>query len=80
MMSSTFTTILVVIAVFASLSSLALTLLRASRETARLKRIRRYPPKALVVEDKSGHVVVLDLEKQNDTQQILRTLDVLLGK
>jgi hypothetical protein len=34
----------------------------------------------LVVEDKSGHVVVLDLEKQNDTQQILRTLDVLLGK
>jgi hypothetical protein len=79
-MSSTFTTILVIIAVFASLSSLALTLLRASRETARLKRIRRYPPKALVVEDKSGHVVVLDLEKQNDTQQILRTLDVLLGK
>ncbi|PSL26941.1 MULTISPECIES: hypothetical protein [Chitinophaga] len=80
MMSSTFTTILVIIAVFASLSSLAMTLLRASRETARLKRIRRYPPKALVVEDKSGHVVVLDLEKQNDTQQILRTLDVLLGK
>lgn len=80
MMSSTFTTILVIIAVFASLSSLALTLLNASRETARLKRIRRYPPKALVVEDKSGHVVVLDLEKQNDTQQILRTLDVLLGK
>ncbi|MCF6406792.1 hypothetical protein L3C95_28095 [Chitinophaga filiformis] len=80
MMSSTFTTILVIIAVFASLSSLGLTLLRASRETARLKRIRRYPPKALVVEDKSGHVVVLDLEKQNDTQQILRTLDVLLGK
>jgi len=79
-MSSTFTTILVIIAVFASLSSLAMTLLRASRETARLKRIRRYPPKALVVEDKSGHVVVLDLEKQNDTQQILRTLDVLLGK
>ncbi|SHM99340.1 hypothetical protein [Chitinophaga sp. CF418] len=80
MMSSTFTTILVIIAVFASLSSLGLTLLRASRETARLKRIRRFPPKALVVEDKSGHVVVLDLEKQNDTQQILRTLDVLLGK
>jgi len=80
MMSSTFTTILVIIAVFASLSSLAMTLLSASRETARLKRIRRYPPKALVVEDKSGHVVVLDLEKQNDTQQILRTLDVLLGK
>jgi hypothetical protein len=80
MMSSTFTTILVIIAVFASLSSLALTLLNASKETARLKRIRRYPPKALVVEDKSGHVVVLDLEKQNDTQQILRTLDVLLGK
>jgi esterase/lipase len=80
MMSSTFTTILVIIAVFASLSSLALTVLNASKETARLKRISRYPPKALVVEDKSGHVVVLDLEKQNDTQQILRTLDVLLGK
>lgn len=80
MMSSTFTTILVIIAVFASLSSLALTLLNASKESARLKRFRRYPPKALVVEDKSGHVVVLDLEKQNDTQQILRTLDVLLGK
>ncbi|QHS62412.1 hypothetical protein [Chitinophaga agri] len=79
MMSATFTTILVIIAVFASLSSLAITLLNASKETARLKRIRRYPPKALVVEDKSGHVVVLDLEKQNDTQQILRTLDVLLG-
>jgi len=80
MMSSTFSTILVIIAVFASLSSLALTVLHASKETARLKRIRRYPPKSLVVEDKSGHVVVLDLEKQNDTQQILRTLDVLLGK
>lgn len=80
MMSSTFTTILVIIAVFASLSSLALTVLNASRETARLKRIRRFPPKYMVVEDKSGHVVVLDLEKQNDTQQILRTIDVLLGK
>ncbi|MBW8684327.1 hypothetical protein [Chitinophaga rhizophila] len=80
MMSATFSTILVIIAAFATLSFPALMLLNASRETARLKRIRRHTPKALVVEDKSGHIVVLDLEKQNDTQQILRTLDVLLGK
>jgi hypothetical protein len=80
MMSASFTTILVIIAVFASLVSLAKTLFSASKESARLKRINRYPPKAMVVEDKSGHVVVLDLENQNDTQQILRTLDLLLGK
>lgn len=80
MMSDTFTIILGIIAVFASLSSLALTLLNASRESARLKKFSRYPPKMLVVEDKSGHVVVLDLEKQNDAQQLLRTMDVLLGK
>ena len=80
MMSATFTIVLEIIAIFASLSSLALTLLSASRESARLKRFRRYPPKMLVVEDKSGHVVVLDLEKQDDAQQLLRTMDVLLGK
>lgn len=79
-MSATSTTILVIIAVFASLSSLTLTLIRASRESAKLKKFSRFSPKALVVEDKAGRVTVLDLEKHNDTQQILRTMDVLLGK
>jgi hypothetical protein len=79
-MSTIFNTILVIITVFISLSSLAITLTRAWRESAKLKKYSRNPPKALVLEDKSGKVVVLELEKQNDTAEILRTADVLLGK
>ena len=79
-MSTIFNTILVIITVFISLSSPAITLTNAWRESARLKKYKRYPPKALVLEDRTGKVVVLELEKQNDTDEILRTMDVLLGK
>jgi hypothetical protein len=80
MMSATFTIILEIIAIFASLSSLAITLFSARRESLRLRKFRSRTPKMLVVEDKSGHVVILDLEKQNDTHELLRTMDILLGK
>ena len=80
-MSATFTTILGIIAVFfASLSSLAVTVFRASKESAKLKKFNKYPPKTLVIENRSGNVIVLELEKKNDTQQLLRTMDALLGK
>ena len=79
-MSAIFNTILVIIAVFGSLYSLALTLISAWRESARLKKYNTHPPKALVLEDKSGKVVVLELEKQHNTEEILRTMDVLLEK
>jgi hypothetical protein len=79
-MSATFTTILGIIAVFASLSSLAVTLVNATKESAKLKKFNKYPPKTLVIENRSGNVIVLELEKQNDTQQLLRTMDALLGK
>jgi hypothetical protein len=79
-MSATFTTILGIIAVFASLSSLAVTLFNATKESAKLKKFNKNPPKTLVIENRSGNVIVLELEKQNDTQQLLRTMDALLGK
>jgi hypothetical protein len=79
-MSATFTTILGIIAVFASLSSLAVTLVSAAQESAKLKKFSKYPPKTLVIENRSGNVIVLELEKLNDTQQLLRTMDALLGK
>jgi hypothetical protein len=79
-MSAIFNTILVIIAVFSLLSTLALPIISAWRESARLKKYNTHPPKALVLEDNRGKVVVLELEKQNDAQEILRTMDVLLGK
>jgi uncharacterized protein YsxB (DUF464 family) len=79
-MSALFTTILGIVAVCASLSSLAMTVFNATRESARLKKFSKNPPKSLVIEKKSGNVIVLELEKQNDTQQLLRTMDALLGK
>ncbi|SFE80502.1 hypothetical protein SAMN05518672_110148 [Chitinophaga sp. CF118] len=79
-MSTTFTTILGIITVCASLSSLAVTLFNATKESVKLKKFRKYPPKNLVIENKSGKVIVLELEKQNDTQQLIRTMDALLGK
>lgn len=79
-MPAIFTTILGIIAVFASLSSLAVTVYNASKESAKLKKFSKYPPKTLVIENRSGNVTVLELEKQNDTQQLLRTMDALLGK
>jgi hypothetical protein len=79
-MSATFTTILGIIAVLASLSSLAVTLFNATKESAKLKKFNKNPPKTLVIENRSGNVIVLELEKQNDTQQLLRTMDALLGK
>lgn len=79
-MSTIFNTILVIITVFISLSSLAITLVNAWRESAKLKKYKRYPPKALVLEDRAGKVVTLDIEKQNNAAEILRTMDVLLGE
>jgi hypothetical protein len=80
-MSATFATILgIILAIFASLSSLAVTVYNASKESAKLKKFDKNPPKTLVIENRSGNVIVLELEKQNDTQQLLRTMDALLGK
>jgi hypothetical protein len=79
-MSAIFINILAFIAVFSLLATLALPIISAWRESARLRKYNTHPPKALVLEDRRGKVVVLELEKENNAQEILRTMDVLLGK